>query len=90
MRYGLIAGRGRFPLLALETARSLGADPATSVAIEDSHNGLLSAAAAGMRVIAVPNRAFPPGEEALGKAMLILPSLRELTPAAVESLDPSR
>jgi HAD superfamily hydrolase (TIGR01509 family) len=78
------------PDVYLETARRLGADPTASVAVEDSHNGLLSAAAAGMRVIAVPNRAFPPGREALGKATLILPSLRELTPAAVESLDRDR
>jgi HAD superfamily hydrolase (TIGR01509 family) len=74
------------PDVYLETARRLEADPAASVAVEDSHNGLLSAAAAGMRVIAVPNRVFPPGQEALGKATLILQSLRELTPAAVESL----
>ena len=34
MRYGLIAGNGRFPLLALETARRLGHD-VTVIAIEE-------------------------------------------------------
>ena len=34
MRYGLIAGNGRFPLLALESARRLGHD-VTVIAIQE-------------------------------------------------------
>ncbi len=72
------------PDVYLEAARGLGADPARCAAIEDSHNGIASAAAAGMRVIAVPNRRFPPGEDALAAAALVLPSLAQLTVEAVE------
>ena len=37
-----------------------------------------------MAVIAIPNRDFPPAPEALAAADIVLGSLRELTPAAVE------
>lgn len=73
------------PDVYLEACRRLGAEPARSVAVEDSHAGIASAKAAGMRVIAIPNPSFPPGEEALGQADLVLRSLKELTPEAVES-----
>jgi HAD superfamily hydrolase (TIGR01509 family) len=75
------------PDVYLEAARRLGVDPARATAIEDSHNGILSAAAAGMRVIAIPNRRFPPGEDALAKADVVLDSLDELTPKTVSRLD---
>jgi HAD superfamily hydrolase (TIGR01509 family) len=75
------------PDVYLEAARRLGVEPSVCVAIEDSHNGILSAVAAGMEVIAVPNRTFPPGREALQKAARILPSLNELTPQVIESRD---
>jgi HAD superfamily hydrolase (TIGR01509 family) len=42
------------PDIYLEACRRLGADPAASVALEDSPIGVASAAAAGMRVIGVP------------------------------------
>ncbi len=58
-------------------------DPASAAAVEDSSNGLRSAAAAGMVVIAVPNRAHPPDPDALELASLTLSSLEELTPAVV-------
>jgi HAD superfamily hydrolase (TIGR01509 family) len=67
-----------------EAARRLGVDPAACAAIEDSHNGILSASAAGMRVIALPNHAFPPGPEALGQAHAVLGALDELIPARVD------
>jgi HAD superfamily hydrolase (TIGR01509 family) len=70
----------------LEAARRLGVDPTSCVAIEDSENGIRSAAAAGMRVVAIPNRAFPPGEEAVSLAIAVLGSLDELTPEAIERL----
>ncbi len=72
------------PDVYLEAARRLGSDPKETAAIEDSRNGILSAKAAGMRVIAIPNRRFPPGEEALAEADVVFGSISELTPAAVE------
>jgi HAD superfamily hydrolase (TIGR01509 family) len=68
----------------LEAARRLGVPPSRCAAVEDSHNGILSAATAGMRVIAIPNQDFPPGEDALAKAACVLPSLYELTTEVVE------
>jgi HAD superfamily hydrolase (TIGR01509 family) len=68
------------PDVYLEAARRLEVDPTRAGAIEDSRNGILSAAAAGMRVVAIPNRRFPPGGEALARADVVLESLNELTP----------
>jgi len=70
------------PDVYLEAARRLGADPHACVAIEDSHNGIRSAKAAGMTCIAIPNAHFPPGE-AVGDADLVLGSMTELTPDAL-------
>jgi HAD superfamily hydrolase (TIGR01509 family) len=71
------------PDVYVEAARLLGVEPPRAAAIEDSHNGILSAAAAGMRVLAIPNRRFPPGDDALGRADVVLDSLDELTPETV-------
>ena len=68
------------PDVYLAAARSLGAEPSRCAAIEDSHNGILSAAAAGMRVIAIPNRDFPPRQEALAKAARVLGRSRSSPP----------
>src|SRR3954471_4375524 len=56
------------PDVYLEACRRLGIDPARAAAIEDSSNGIRSAAAAGMTVLAVPNRAYPPAQDALEAA----------------------
>ena len=72
------------PDVYLEVARRLGVDPTHAAAVEDSNNGILAAKAAGMRVLAIPNRHFPPGEDALAQADVVLDSLAELTPEAVE------
>jgi HAD superfamily hydrolase (TIGR01509 family) len=74
------------PDVYLEAARRLGADPARCAAIEDSHNGILAAKAAGMRVVAIPNPRYPPGEEALSDADLVLQSVGALHPAAVDPM----
>lgn len=71
------------PDVYLEAARRLGADPTRCAAVEDSSNGLRSAAAAGMFVVAVPNRQFPPAQDALSLAGLILETLEQLTPATL-------
>ena len=65
------------PDVYLEAARRLGADPADCVAVEDSHNGIRAAKAAGMRCIAVPNASYPPGE-AVEEADVVLGSVAEL------------
>ncbi len=81
------------PDVFLEAARRMEVDPAACAAIEDSHNGILSAHAAGMAVIALPNHEFPPGEDALAKADRVLESLDELTVATIAGLsrtDPRR
>ena len=72
------------PDVYLEVTRQLGVDPTRAAAVEDSNNGILAAKAAGMRVVAIPNRHFPPGEDALAQAEVVLDSLAELTPEAVE------
>ena len=72
------------PDVYLEAARRLGADPERSAAVEDSRSGILSARAAGLRVVAIPNMRVPPGEEALAAADVVIPSIGELTPDVVE------
>lgn len=51
---GLVAGKPH-PAVYLAAARGLGVEPRACVALEDSVPGVLSALAAGMRVIAVPD-----------------------------------
>ena len=71
------------PDVYLAAAQQLGVDPADAAAVEDSTNGLRAAAAAGMTVVAIPNREFPPSGDALELADLVLDSLHELTPEAL-------
>jgi HAD superfamily hydrolase (TIGR01509 family) len=68
------------PDVYLEAARRLGYKPGECAAVEDSENGIRSAVGAGLRVIAIPNRAFPPSAEALAQAQVVIPSLAELEP----------
>ena len=78
-------GRGKpAPDVYVEAARRLGVDPTHAAAIEDSNNGIRAAKAAGMRVVAIPNRHFPPDDDALALADLVLNELAELTPETVE------
>jgi HAD superfamily hydrolase (TIGR01509 family) len=67
------------PDVYLEAVRRLKVAPARSAAIEDSGNGIRSAHAAGVRVLAVPNPRYPPAAEALARADAVLGSLAELT-----------
>ena len=67
------------PDVYLEAARRLGVDPTRCGAVEDSHAGIRSAKAAGMRVVAVPNPHFPPDDDALAQADVVLGSIVELT-----------
>jgi HAD superfamily hydrolase (TIGR01509 family) len=70
----------------LAVAARLGVRPQACAAVEDSSNGLRSAAAAGYQVIAVPRPEYPPAPDALRAARAVLPGLAELTPAVIASL----
>jgi HAD superfamily hydrolase (TIGR01509 family) len=74
------------PDVYLAAASGLGVEPAGCVAIEDSSNGLRSAAAAGMIVIAVPNPHYPPAPDALSLAAVTVETVGEVTPGLVESI----
>jgi HAD superfamily hydrolase (TIGR01509 family) len=78
------------PDVYLEAAARLGGAPELCAAIEDSENGIRSAVAAGMTVVAVPNRVFPPSAEALSLAAVVLDSLAELTPEVIERASAAR
>ncbi len=74
------------PDVYLLAASRLGVAATACVAFEDSSNGILSAAASGAQVVAVPNLHFPPTAVALAQATLVLPSLAQLTLAMVEGI----
>lgn len=71
------------PDVYLRVAERLGMAPQRCAAVEDSTNGLRSALAAGMRVIAVPTASFPPDPDVLARAAAVLPDLDALTPAVI-------
>ena len=63
-------------------AKLLDADPARCVALEDSPNGVASASAAGLRVVAVPSLvAIPPAP-----GRVVAASLRDVTLATLRAL----
>jgi HAD superfamily hydrolase (TIGR01509 family) len=66
------------PDVYLAAAERLGVDPGQAAAIEDSANGIRSAHAARMRVVAIPNRGFPPPEDVLTLADVVLDRIDEL------------
>ncbi|MFC4054828.1 HAD family hydrolase [Actinomadura syzygii] len=68
----------------LTVAAQLEVPSRACVAIEDSSNGLRSAHAAGMTVIAVPRPAHPPASDALDLAAHVAAGLDEVTPELVE------
>jgi HAD superfamily hydrolase (TIGR01509 family) len=71
------------PDVYLEAARRLGVEPARCAAVEDSASGVRSARAAGMRVVAIPNAAFPPPADVLALADVVLASIEELEPESI-------
>jgi len=78
------------PDVYLAATRALGFAPERCVAVEDSTNGLLAAASAGLAVVAVPRPRYPPSADALRAAAVILTGLHELTPVAVDRLGAGR
>jgi HAD superfamily hydrolase (TIGR01509 family) len=67
-------------LLALKIMKK---NPSGAAAVEDSRNGIRSAHAAGLAVVAVPNREFPPDAQTLALASRVVPNLDALEPSLV-------
>jgi HAD superfamily hydrolase (TIGR01509 family) len=78
------------PDVYLEAARRLGQPPSHCAAVEDSGNGILAALAAGLVVVAVPNRWSPPPKAVLERAPLVIGSLDELDTSTVERAERAR
>jgi HAD superfamily hydrolase (TIGR01509 family) len=78
------------PDVYLVAAERLGVAAGSAVAVEDSSNGLRSAAAAGLRVIAVPHPRYPPAADALELADVVLTDLSGLTVLTVETVESLR
>jgi HAD superfamily hydrolase (TIGR01509 family) len=76
------------PDIYVEVARRLGVSTEHCVAIEDSTNGLRSALAAGMRVIAVPTPTYPPDPAVLARADIVVRCLADLTDDLIDSSTP--
>lgn len=74
------------PDVYLAAVERLGLTPEVCAAVEDSSNGLRSAAAAGLAVVAVPHGVYPPAPDALALASLVIGGLDELTVEAVAKL----
>jgi len=77
------------PDIYLAVTGLLGRPPGACAAVEDSTNGLRSAAAAGLQVIAVPHPKYPPEPDALRAARRVLTSLADLTPPVITELPAS-
>lgn len=83
-------GRGKpAPDGYLRACELLGVDPSRAVAIEDSSNGIRSAAAAGMTVIAAPRPEFPLAQDAAEAAALVVGGLDEVDVDVVRGLVPA-
>jgi HAD superfamily hydrolase (TIGR01509 family) len=75
------------PDVYIEAARRLQQAPRHCAAIEDSTNGIRSARTADLHVVAVPNRAYPPSDDALADADVVLDTLDQLTTDVLDRLD---
>lgn len=71
------------PDVFLEAAARLDVDPATTLVVEDSLNGLKAARAAGMTTVLVPNHSVPPAPGAEAFADVVLARVDDLDPASV-------
>ncbi len=78
------------PDVYLRALELMAANPRETAAIEDSANGIRSAHAAKLAVIAIPNREFPPDPAALSLATRVLAKIGELDVATVEGVLASR
>ena len=73
------------PDVYLEAAGRLAVDPGRCAAVEDSHSGIRAAKSAGMYVVAIPNPSYPPDDDALAQADVVIRSLDELTVELIAS-----
>ena len=74
-------GQGKpHPEPYLNAARAMGLDPVHCLALEDSHNGVRSAAAAGMMTVMVPDL-LPPTEEIGGLCVAVAETLHQVRDA---------
>ncbi len=71
------------PDVYLAAAERLQVPPETCAAIEDSANGIRSGVSAGMTVVAIPNRRYPPPDDVLVLARFVLRDLPDLTAAVL-------
>jgi HAD superfamily hydrolase (TIGR01509 family) len=71
------------PDVFLEAALRLDVASGRCAAVEDSGNGIRAAHAAGMRVITIPNRRYPPPADVLALADVRLETLDDLTQGVV-------
>jgi HAD superfamily hydrolase (TIGR01509 family) len=89
-RFHAVIGHGDYenskpaPEPFLVAAERLGVPPAFCLALEDSHNGVRSASAAGMMTIMVPDL-VPPTEEIRGLCHSVVQSLHDVVPLVVGS-----
>jgi HAD superfamily hydrolase (TIGR01509 family) len=74
------------PAVYQAVIRRLALAPERGVAIEDSSNGLRSAHAAGLVVVALPHDAFPPAPDALALSHARVSDLDELTVELIDNL----
>ncbi len=72
------------PDVYLEAARQMAAPPRACAVVEDSANGIRAALAAGMPVVAIPNPQFPPPDDVLATATLVIAGISELTPETIQ------
>jgi HAD superfamily hydrolase (TIGR01509 family) len=78
------------PDVYLRALQLMDAAPHDTAAIEDSANGIRSAHAAQLAVIAIPNHEFPPDPDALSLAARVLAAIGELGVATIDDLLASR
>jgi HAD superfamily hydrolase (TIGR01509 family) len=89
-RFDAIVGQGDYengkpaPDPFLKAAERLGIDPALCLALEDSHNGVRSASAAGMMTLMVPDL-LEPTEEIRDLCVLVVPDLHEVRRLILDS-----
>jgi len=77
------------PDVYLRACELLESAPARTAAIEDSGAGVRAAKAAGMPVVLIPETEFPPQQEVLESADIVLDEIAELDSPVLEALAPS-
>ena len=83
-------GRGKpAPDVYIEAARRLDVKPERCLGVEDSSNGIRSALAAAMKVVAVPCAGAPVPGDVLARCAAVLDRVTQLTPALADRLLPS-